>query len=67
MSASSKEHVAAADVAAAASADEVARRGCGHFKRLKDTPFNDPGDVLLLSLQSAATTIASNSSHHMLV
>jgi hypothetical protein len=29
---------------------------CGHFKRLKDNPFNDPGawcDVLLPSLQSA--------------
>jgi hypothetical protein len=51
--ASSKEHVAAAAVAAAASADKLPR-GCGYFKRLKDNPFNDPGVTcyfLLSSLQ----------------
>jgi hypothetical protein len=51
--ASSKEHVAAAAVAAAARADKLPR-GCGHFKRLKDNPFNDPGATcyfLLSSLQ----------------
>jgi hypothetical protein len=48
-----EKHVAAAAVAAAASADKLPR-GCGHFKRLKDNPFNDPGVTcyfLLSSLQ----------------
>jgi hypothetical protein len=56
---SSKEHVAAAAVAAAAaSADKLPRKGCGHFKRLKDNPFNDPGVTCYFLLSSLQCVVA---------
>jgi hypothetical protein len=49
-----EKHVAAAAAAAAAASADKLPRGCGHFKRLKANPFNDPGVTryfLLSSLQ----------------